>query len=70
MIFKKDGVYETETHQSENIQAVESGKHHGIIRRGVKTAELRPLQRGSALKSGCWLAPDFNDTPEDFQEYM
>jgi len=46
MIFKKDGVYETETHQSENIQAVESGKHHGIIRRGVKTAELRPLQRG------------------------
>ena len=77
MILREVGIFEAKTHLSEIIQAVESGQGYYITKRGVKVAELRPvskekrlLRRGSALKNGYWMAPDFNDTPEDFGEYM
>jgi len=77
MILREVGIFEAKTHLSEIIQAVESGQGYYITKRGVKVAELRPvamekrpLRRGGAGKSGFWMSPDFNDTPEDFGEYV
>lgn len=77
MILKEIGVFEAKTHLSELIQSVEQGQGFIITKRGVKVAELRPiqkekrpLQRGCAAGAGYWMSPDFDETPKDFEDYL
>lgn len=71
------GLFETKTHLSEIIDKVRRGKTFIITKRGKRVAELRPianqqkpLERGCAKNADYWMAPDFDDTPEDFSEYV
>jgi prevent-host-death family protein len=73
---KEIGVFHAKTHLSEIIEAAERGQVFYITRRGRRVAELRPaapeklpLTRGSAKNPRYRMAPDFDDTPEDFSEY-
>lgn len=77
MVLKEVGIFEAKTHLSDLIQSVEAGQSFVITKRGVKVAELRPiskekrpLRKGCATDKGYWMAPDFNETPEGFEEYM
>ncbi len=70
------GIFEAKTHLSELIDKVEKGQTFVITRRGKKVAELRPhagarrpLTRGCAANDDYWMAPDFDETPEDFDDY-
>lgn len=71
------GLFETKTHLSEIIDKVLQGRTFIITKRGKHVAELRPipqqrrpLERGCAKNENYWMAPDFEDTPEDFSEYV
>lgn len=71
------GLFETKTHLSEIIDKVQQGKIFIITKRGQQVAELRPIpQQRRPLERGCVkneeyrMAPDFDDTPEDFSEYL
>ncbi len=71
------GLFETKTHLSEIIGKVQKGKTFVITKRGKRVAELRPipkerqpLERGCVKNDSYWMAPDFDDTPEDFSEYV
>jgi prevent-host-death family protein len=74
---KEIGVFDTKTHLSEIIEKVERGQVFYITKRGRRVAELRPapverqwLVRGCAKNPGYKMAPDFDETPEDFSEYI
>ena len=71
------GLFETKTHLSEIIEKVQEGRTFVITKRGKRVAELRPiprerrpLERGCVKNDGYWMAPDFDETPEDFSEYV
>jgi len=71
------GIFETKTRLSELIQQVEQGQVFHITRRGKKVAELRPppveclqLSKGCAANDEYWMADDFDDTPEEFDDYV
>ncbi len=71
------GLFDTKTHLSEIIEKVQQGQRFVITKRGRPVAELRPLERqhrplerGCLRNEGYWMAPDFDDTPEDFGEYL
>ena len=36
----------------------------------AKLIPLEPAKRMPGTGKGGWMAPDFNDTPKDFQEYV
>ena len=62
---------------AELIEKVEQGQTFFITKRGQRVAELRPapvkrlpLTRGCANNPGYWMAPDFDETPEDFDGYV
>lgn len=70
------GIFESKTHLSEIIQRVMAGEHFYITRRGERVAELRPvapertpLRRGCARNDGYCMAPDFDESLTDFEEY-
>jgi prevent-host-death family protein len=74
---KEIGVFEAKTHLSEVLEQVEAGQVFIVTRRGKPVAELRPvtrprrpLTRGCGRNEGYWMAPDFDDVPEDFEEYV
>ncbi|HUU00707.1 MAG TPA: type II toxin-antitoxin system prevent-host-death family antitoxin [Myxococcota bacterium] len=59
------------------IEKVEQGQRFYITKRGKRVAELRPapvdrqpLERGCAKNPEYCMAPDFDDTPDDFSEYV
>jgi prevent-host-death family protein len=71
------GLFETKTHLSELIEKVQEGSTFIITKRGKRVAELRPipkerlpLERGCVKNQGYWMATDFDDTPDDFAEYL
>lgn len=71
------GIFETKTRLSEMIDRVAEGQVFIITRRGTPVAEIRPiaeerraLTRGCAKNDGYWMAPDFDETPGDFDEYV
>jgi prevent-host-death family protein len=77
MKIEKIGIFETKTRLSELIDRVEQGQVFVVTRRGKPVAELRPvtparrpLTRGCARNSGYWMAPDFDETPDDFADYI
>jgi antitoxin (DNA-binding transcriptional repressor) of toxin-antitoxin stability system len=70
------GIFETKTHLSDLIQRVLSGERFYITRRGVRVAELRPVQaeekrleRGCARNRGYFMAPDFDAPLDDLEDY-
>jgi prevent-host-death family protein len=70
------GIFEAKTHFSDVIDRVEKGQAFIITKRGKRVAELRPVQqekkrltRGCAAHKDYYMAPDFCDTPEGFEEY-
>jgi len=74
---KEVGVFQTKTHLSLLFEKVQKGERFFITKRGKRVAELRPvdeekkdMERGCVQNSGYWMAPDFDETPEDFEEYM
>ena len=74
---KELGIFDTKTRLSEIIQAVEGGQTYYITKRGKRVAELRPiapekkpLELGCAMTSDYYMAPDFDETPDDFEEYV
>lgn len=76
MKVKELGIFDTKTRLSEIIQAVEDGQTYYITKRGKRVAELRPIpperkpfKLGCAKTSDYYMAPDFDETPEDFEEY-
>ena len=71
------GLFETKTHLSEIIEKVQKGRTFVITKRGKRVAELRPIARErQPLELGClkneeyWMAPDFDETPKDFDDYV
>lgn len=73
---KELGIFDTKTRLSEIIQAVEEGQTYYITKRGKRVAELRPIApEKKAIKLGCaktadfYMAPDFDKTPADFEDY-
>jgi prevent-host-death family protein len=69
-------VFQAKTHLSELLDEVERGQVIYLTRRGRRVAELRPitpaklpLTRGSAKSPGYRMAPDFDATPADFDDY-
>lgn len=71
------GIFETKTRLSELIDRVEQGQVFVITRRGRPVAEIRPvtparqkLARGCAKNQGYWMAPDFDEMPDDFSDYQ
>lgn len=71
------GIFDTKTRLSEIIQAVEKGQTYYITKRGKRVAELRPIESekrpltiGCARTDAYYMAPDFDETPEDFGEYL
>ena len=71
------GIFDTKTRLSEIIQSVQDGQTYYITKRGKRVAELRPIApEKKPLKLGCaktdsfYMAPDFDETPEDFKDYM
>ena len=71
------GVFESKTHLSEILERVERGERFYITKRGRRVAELRPVEpEQKKLTLGCarndefWMAPDFDEPLEDFEEYM
>lgn len=42
-----------------------------LVRQGLKRDQKRkPRKSGSAKDEILWIAPDFDETPEDFNDYM
>jgi antitoxin (DNA-binding transcriptional repressor) of toxin-antitoxin stability system len=74
---KEIGVFEAKTHLSSLLEEVQKGRTFYLTRRGKRIAELRPapadkppLTRGSAANEGYWMAPDFDETPPDLEDYL
>ena len=71
------GLFDAKTKLSELVRKVEAGQSFSITRRGRRVAllvpppkERLPLARGCARNDEYWMAPDFDDTPDDFAEYV
>jgi prevent-host-death family protein len=69
-------IHEAKTHFSKLVARAEAGEEI-VVRRGSKpVAKIVPLgtrgglRRFGALKGQIWMADDFDDTPEGFEEYM
>jgi len=74
---KEVGIFETKTRLSEMIEKVQQGRIFYITKRGKRVAELRPaprkmrpLTRGCASNPGYHMAPDFDEIPADFDDYL
>lgn len=70
------GTYDAKTKFSQVIQEVSEGERYVVTRNGKKVAEIIPYQkrgkrrRGSMKGFVAYMAPDFNETPEEFADYM
>jgi len=74
---KEIGVFKAKTHLSTLLEEVRRGQVFYLTKRGVRVAELRPtpaerlaLKRGSAANPGYWMAPDFDETPDELEDYV
>jgi prevent-host-death family protein len=69
-------MHEAKTHLSSLIREVEAGEEIVVHRGSEPVAMIVPYRppakhrRVGALKGQIWMAPDFDETPEDFREYM
>jgi antitoxin (DNA-binding transcriptional repressor) of toxin-antitoxin stability system len=72
------GLFEAKTHLSRLVDELKGGRVFIITRRGVPVAELRlprkarPLQLGEGREDGegFFMAEDFDETPEGFEDYQ
>lgn len=66
-------VYEAKTHLSALLERVAAGEEIVIARAGKPVARLMPLEervgrrRFGAWRGRVWLAPDFDELPEDLE---
>lgn len=64
-------IHEAKTHLSRLLEEAESGEEVVIARNGKPVARLVPVQQArqprkpGSLKGQIWMAPDFDETPED-----
>ena len=64
-------IYEAKTHLSQLVDQAAAGEDIIIARNGRPVARLCPLPRSSerrtpgTLHGKIWMAPDFDETPED-----
>ncbi len=64
-------IHEAKTHLSRLLEEVESGEEVVIARNGKPVARLVPVQQArqprkpGSLRGQIWMAPDFDETPED-----
>lgn len=64
-------VYEAKTRLSQLLEKAAAGDEVVIARNGKPMARLVPVQRGSrastfgALQGKVWMAPDFDETPQE-----
>ncbi|NOY93788.1 MAG: type II toxin-antitoxin system Phd/YefM family antitoxin [Deltaproteobacteria bacterium] len=70
-------IHEAKTQLSKLINAVLRGEEVVISRRNEPVARLVPLEKptitrelGWGGEDGLWMADDFDETPEDFGEYV
>lgn len=68
-------VHEAKTHLSRLLQQVANGEDVVIAKDGEPVARLVaiPKQRVREMgfaKGQVWMSDDFNETPEDFKEYL
>jgi prevent-host-death family protein len=65
-------VHEAKTHFSKLLAEVEKGEEVVIARAGKPVAKLVPVRAGTTkrplgkYKGQIWIAPDFDELPEDF----
>ena len=73
---KSVGAFEAKTKLSSLLREVRDGQTFQISVHGKEVAELRPLPQQKAPQPGgmkgfvTYMADDFDDTPEGFEEYM
>lgn len=71
----KFNIAEAKTHFSELIQKAMLGEEIIIAKDNKAVAKLVPINVGrqprvaGSAKGRIWFAPDFDDTPEDFEDY-
>jgi prevent-host-death family protein len=71
------GIHEAKTHLSKLLKRVEAGEEIVVARGGEPVAKLiaysappkKPRTPGS-MKGKIWMAPDFDEIPEEFEEYL
>ncbi len=69
-------LYEAKTHLSQLVSAATRGERVVIARNGTPLVELvplRPHRRSDAFgidRGVVSMAPDFDETPQDFEEYL
>ena len=72
------GLFEAKTHLSRLVDELKGGRVFVITRRGVPVAELRlprkvrPLRLGEGRDDGegFYMADDFDEVPEGFEDYQ
>lgn len=69
-------IYEAKTHFSKLLQQVEAGEEVVICNRDTPVAKIVPLRKPNRMDAifGVWkglgsIGPDFDKTPEEFEEY-
>jgi len=77
---KEVGAFEAKTHLSRLLDQVEEGQAIYITRHGKRVAQLVPAEheRPKKAKFGCakgkpgefYMAPDFDEPLEEFEDYM
>lgn len=71
------GIHEAKTNLSKLLKRVESGEEIVVARAGEPVAKIvaysappkHPRTPGS-MKGKIWMAPDFDEIPEEFEEYL
>jgi prevent-host-death family protein len=70
-------IHDAKTNLSKLLQRVSDGEEVIIARNNKPVARMVPVQQSSKpRKPGCaegqvlWMSEDFNETPEDFKDYV
>ncbi len=72
---KEVGAFDAKTHLSRLLDEVEQGASIVITRHGKRVAELVPVRGRKRARRGCgkgegfYMAPDFDEPLEDFEDY-
>lgn len=70
------GIHEAKTNLSKLLKRVEAGEEIVVARAGQPVAKIvaytapkEPRKPGS-MKGKIWIGPDFDEIPEEFEEYL
>ncbi len=70
------GMHEAKTNFSKLVKQVEAGEEVIVSRGGEPVAKIvaysepKVARKPGLLKGQIWIAPDFDEIPEEFEEYL